>query len=214
MSRRAPDEDDAGFSLIEVVVTMGIMSFLMVIFTTAILQIYGTSVAAESFSTAQSQLQLGFQRFDRELRYASWVAQPGQVGTSWYVEFADADGVNCEQLRLAADPTAAGFGIMQLLRWPATSAPPVEGTPGQTVASLIVLDAVDPPFVLQAAGSSPYLAGADAVGADFATDFQRLRIRLTTKVGSESTQVDSTFTALNTSRDTLTTNLCDKGRPA
>ena len=214
MSSRPPAEDDQdGFSLIEVVVTMGIMSFLMVIFTTAILQIYGTSVAAESFSTAQAQLQLGFQRFDRELRYASWVAEPGQVGTDWFVEFADSTGANCEQLRLAADPATAGYGIMQLLRW-AVATPPAPGTPGQTVASLILLDNVDPPFVLQAAGSSPYLSDADAVGADFATDFQRLRIRLTTKVGTDSTHVDSTFTALNTSRDTVTTNDCGKGRPA
>jgi len=33
-------------------------------------------------------------------------------------------------------------------------------------------------------------------------------------VGTDSTQVDSTFTALNTSRDTPAANDCDKGRPA
>jgi prepilin-type N-terminal cleavage/methylation domain-containing protein len=211
MRGRDQRPDDAGFSLIEVMVTMGIMSVLMVIFTSAILQIYGTSATAETISFAQTQIQLGFQRFDRELRYASWIAVPGQVGTTWYVEFAGADPTQCQQLRL--ETGADGDGVLQLFRW-TRGTPPTSGTPGQTVASLIVMDDVDSPFVRQAAGSSPYLSpSADAVGADFATDFQRLRIRLTTRVGRESTQVDTTFTAMNTSRDTAAANDCSEGRP-
>jgi hypothetical protein len=58
--------------------------------------------------------------------------------------------------------------------------------------------------------ATPSSAGA---GANFATDFQRLRVRLATQVGGSTTAVDTTFTALNTSRDTQATNNCSEGRP-
>ena len=46
------------------------------------------------------------------------------------------------------------------------------------------------------------------------TDFQRLRVRVASQVGGkEPPRVDTTFTALNTSRDTPATNLCSEGRP-
>jgi prepilin-type N-terminal cleavage/methylation domain-containing protein len=214
---RPPTSNDAGFSLIEVMVTMGVMSVLMVIFTTAILQVYRTSSATQSLSTAQSQLQIAFQRFDRELRYASWIGVPGKVGTVWYVEYADADAVRCGQLRLEASPAgdadADAHGVLQLIQWN-RGTPPAVAAQGQTLASMLITDGADPPFELQLAGSAPYAnPSADAVGAGFATEFQRLRIRLTTRVGDHTTQVDTTFTALNTTRNTPATNGCSEGRP-
>jgi prepilin-type N-terminal cleavage/methylation domain-containing protein len=209
---------DAGFSLIELLVTMGVMSILMVIFTTAILQVYRTSSATESESFAQSQLQVAFQRTDRELRYASWIGLPGKVGTTWYVEYADADSIRCGQLRLEASSAVNADddadGVLQLVQW-TLGTPPPAGVRGLTLASMLVTDGADPPFELQAGGSTPYAnPSADAVGTSFATDFQRLRIRLTTRVGARSTQIDTTFTALNTTRAPAVTNGCSEGRPA
>jgi len=209
---RARSRDDAGYSLLEVLVTMGVMSVLMVIFTTAIIQVFRTSGKAESIAAAQSELQRGFQRFDRELRYASWIAQPGQVGTAWYVEFAGPDGTECLQLRLETAPATGtgsrdGQGVLQLLRWKAAALPPVKNQPGQTVASQLVVTGVDPFFERQAAGVSP------DPDSEFIPDFQRLRVRLTSRVGSGTAQVDTTFTALNTSRTTPTTHTCGNGRP-
>jgi prepilin-type N-terminal cleavage/methylation domain-containing protein len=213
--RRRPD--DHGFTLIEVTVTMGIMSVVMVIFTTAILQVYRSVNATESLSTAQSQLQVAFQRFDRELRYASWIAQPGQVGTTWYVEYAAADPTQCRQLRFETPTTpAAGVnarGVLQLIQW-TRGTPPAAGARGQTVASTLVTGGADAPFERQLAGATPFAdPSAAAIGENFATDFQRLRVRLATQVGGKTTAVDTTFTALNTSRDTPATNLCSEGRP-
>jgi prepilin-type N-terminal cleavage/methylation domain-containing protein len=212
--RRQPH--DAGFSLVEVMVTMAIMSVLMALFTAAILQVYRTSNKTEAISVAQSQLYQAFQRFDKELRYASWVAEPGMVGTTWYVEFAGADGTECRQLRLetASGAGTDGHGVLQMIRW-TRGTPPAAGARGQTIASQLVTQGVDPPFERQAAGTSPYAStGAGGVGADFATDFHRLRIRLTARAGSTVAQVDTTFTALNTSRDTPAVNDCSQGRPA
>jgi prepilin-type N-terminal cleavage/methylation domain-containing protein len=213
---RARRPDDAGFSLIEVLVSMGIMSILMTIFTTAILQAYRVSGRAESISIAQSEIQRGFERFDRELRYASWVADPAMVGTStWYVEFAGADGTECMQLRFRTAPAsgpgeANGEGVLQLLRWTPGS-PPTPGEPGQTVASQLLTPAAGvPPFDRQEANESPY----QSQGSDFTTDFQRLRIRLTSRVDDAEATVDMTFTALNTSRSTTdAAQPCREGRP-
>jgi len=216
-SDAARDPDDAGFSLVEVMVTMTIMSIMMVIFTGAILQIYRTSTATESLTTAQSQLRLAFQRFDRELRYASWVAEPGMVGTAWYVEFAGPADAGCLQLRLETAPgggnASDGQGVLQLLRWTPGS-PPAAGASGQTIASQILTTGVDPFFDLQTIDETPYAsASADAVGTDFATDFRRLRIRLTTKVAAGTAEIDTTFTALNSSRAHVTDD-CSEGRPS
>jgi prepilin-type N-terminal cleavage/methylation domain-containing protein len=216
-SDAARDPDDAGFSMIEVMVTMTIMSIMMVIFTGAILQIYRTSTATESLTTAQTQLRLAFQRFDRELRYASWVAEPGMVGTAWYVEFAGPADAGCLQLRLETDPgggnASDGLGVLQLLRWTPGS-PPAAGTPGQTIASQILTTGVAPFFDLQPIDDEPYAsASANAVGTDFVAAFQRLRIQLTTKVAAGSAQIDTTFTALNTVRNPDATNACSEGRP-
>ncbi|GIH89965.1 type II secretion system protein J [Planobispora siamensis] len=212
---------DAGISLVEVMVTVGIMGILMAIFTTGILQVYRSVNVTESVATAQSQLNIMFQRLDKEIRYASWVAEPGLVRNRWYVEFAgtsaENDATECGQLRLDL-----GTGVMQLIRWTPGS-PPAEGRPGQTLASQIVTTGLGtgtptPPFELQEAGSFPYGGtGSSAVGADFAPDYQRLRLHLTTRVSTSSdaapVETDITFTALNTSRETKSDNVCDEGRP-
>ena len=212
----AAERDDAGFSLAEVLVTLGVMGVVMAVFTGAILNVYKTSTATEALTTAQTQLRLAFQRFDRDLRYATWIAQPGQFGTAWYVEFAGPGPTECRQLRLQTASTGAtgnnGSGLLQLLAW-TRGTPPAAGTAGQTIASQIVTTGVDPFFELQNANAFPYASAGTGVGTEFQPDFQRLRIRLTARVAAGTTQIDTTFTALNTSRETPTTNACSEGRP-
>jgi prepilin-type N-terminal cleavage/methylation domain-containing protein len=212
MTRRRPASarDDAGFTMVEIMVTMGVMSVVMVVFTAAILQMYRTSAKAESISIVQAQLQTAFQRFDRQLRYASWIAQPGQVGTAWYVEWAGYDGSQCHQLRLETASTSDqdspndGHGVLQMLTWPRAT-PPTADTPGQTIAANLVTPDSSGPFDRQI----PTVTG----GTGFSPDFQRLRVRVTARVGDSTAQIDTTFTALNTSRNTPATNDCSQGRP-
>jgi type II secretory pathway pseudopilin PulG len=218
MTRRrpaaAPDTDDAGFSLIDVMVTMAVMSVVMVVFTAAILQVYRTSGKTESISVVQSQLKIAFQRFDRQLRYASWIAQPGQVGTAWYVEWAGYDGSQCYQLRLETAPAAGqegpnnAGGVLQMLTWPLAT-PPAAGTRGQSIASNLMAPDSSGPFEWQDAGVLVN-TGPDS---GLMADFQRLRVHLTAQRGDSKAEVDTTFTALNTSRDTPDTNDCSGGRP-
>lgn len=195
-------DDDAGSTLVELVVTMVLMTVVMVVFTGAIVQIYRATLRTETSSTASAQVRQAFQRLDKVIRYASWIATPGKVGTSWYVEFAAGDptaALGCGQLRLD------NRGVLQLLQWTAGS-PPTAGQAGQTLASQLVYDSVVSPFVMQSAGTT-------ASGAGFAVDYQRLQVRLTSTSNQVSTTLDSTFTALNTSRSTVATNTCSEGRP-
>jgi type II secretory pathway pseudopilin PulG len=213
---RARQRADDGTTLVEIMVTMGIMSIMMVIFTSAILQIYRTTTATESLTSAQSQLRTAFERFDQQLRYASWIAEPGLFGTAWYVEFAGPTPTDCFQLRLETEAAGAeeadGQGLLQLLTWTQGRPPPV-GQPGQTIAGQILTTGVEPFFDRQSVNEMPYaIPSANAVGADFATVLQRLRIRLTTKVEAGTAQIDTTFTGLNTSAD-VTGNACSEGRP-
>ncbi|GAA3440882.1 PulJ/GspJ family protein [Planomonospora venezuelensis] len=228
LARRLRDvraSGDAGISLIEILVTIGVMGVVMTMFTTGVLQVYRTVNTVESLSTAQSQLHVAYQRLDREIRYASWLSAVRGDGDHWYVGFAymdfpDEDAqtpqpVNaqtrqpwCGRLRLDL-----GTGVLQLQRWTPGS-PPAAGTPGETLASHVVTDGglrTDPPFSVRDAGSS---ATADAA---FVPDFQQLRVNLAVRVGSgqhaATTDFDVTFTALNTSRETEADNACDEGSP-
>lgn len=206
---RAPHIADAGISMVDVLVTLAVLSVVMSVFTTGILQVYRAINAAESATTTQTQLNLAFQRLDKEIRYASWIAEPGLRSEAWYVEFATADG--CNQLRLDKR------GTLQLLSW-TPGALPTAGAAGRTVASQLVYDATRTPFVRQVAGSRPFATSAaspnpNAVGTDFVPDFYRLQVRLTARVTGSTGEVDTTFTALNTTRSTPMANTCSEGRP-
>lgn len=206
----ARQHDDAGTSLMELMVTMGLMSVVTLVFTTGIVQVYWGNRRTETQSVGQSQLHVAFQRFDRQLRYASSISEPGTVGQRYYVDFADADPTQCVRLRLDANAQPNGqngAGILQLIRW--QEGTPPSGTPRwTTIASNLLVD-TDPlntipdtglPFTTQAAGSMPY--AADPVGQKFSTAFQRLRVHLTAKFAGITTEVDTTFTAVNSAKAT------------
>jgi hypothetical protein len=216
---RDPRGDD-GTTLIEVMVAMGIMTTLMVIMTGAVLQVYRSTSSTETSATAQTQVHLVLQRLDQSVRYASGITAPNTtaVGGAWYVEDLGIDPrtgqAQCSQLRLAPVTGASGVpGVLQLISW-VPGSPPASGAKRQTVASQIVLPAgnVPAPFERQLAGSAPNAAAGS--GASFTPDYQRLRLRLTTQEGNSRAATDVTFTALNTSRDTASSNVCIEGRPS
>jgi Tfp pilus assembly protein PilV len=209
---------DGGVTLVDVLVAMGIMTTMMVIATGAVLQVYRSTVASETGSVAQAQIHLALQRLDRSIRYASAITTPNTtaVGGAWYVEYLGIDPgtgqARCTQLRLAPVTEASGAaGVLQLITWTPGS-PPASGANRQTLASLIMLPDgnVPVPFERQLAGATS-TAGA---GTSFTPDYQRLRLRLTTRDGNSRAATDVTFTALDTSRDTASSNVCIEGRPS
>ena len=207
---------DGGFTLIEVTVTMAVLSAATAIFTAGIVQIHRSVGTSENTAASQTQLRLALLTLDREVRYASGITVPTStpVHGAWYVEFlATRPGTSqpvCRQLRLDAS------GVLQQLSWTPGS-PPAAGSHGQTLASELVAPggAVPLPFERQTAGSTPYAgpSATTAPGGAFSPDFQRLRLRLTTRTGTTTASSDVTFTALNTSRTTTDPNVCIEGRP-
>ncbi|MEV8505166.1 hypothetical protein AB0368_10105 [Actinoplanes sp. NPDC051475] len=229
-----PVRDEDGSSLAELLVTMGIMSVVMMLVTGAILEVYRSVQVTDTLTAAQAQLSVAFQRFDRQLRYATWINKPGVPSGSqtWYVEFASQerdpstglDVDKCRQLRLELKPTGAGAatdkGLLQLIEWTPGSNPTV-GARGATIASNI--DTADlayvegeagksAPFELQRAGDKPFPAAV--AGSDFSSEYQRLRIHLKTRAAAGTAEIDTTFTAVNTSQASNDApNQCKGGRP-
>ena len=211
MDRRGLRGDD-GMTLVDVLVSMGIMSILMVIMTGAVLQVYRSTSSAETSATAQTQVHLALQRLDQSVGFASGITAPNTtaVGGAWYVEYLGTDPrtgqAQCTQLRLTPiNEGSSVAGVLQSITWTPGS-PPAAGAKRQTVASQIILPggSVPVPFELQLAGA----------GTSFRPDYQRLRLRLTTRDGNSRAATDVTFTARNTSRDTASSNVCSEGRPS
>jgi prepilin-type N-terminal cleavage/methylation domain-containing protein len=202
--RRPGPAADQGYSLVELAVAMGIMSIVMIISFGAMLQIYSATSRTESTSFARDQLSNAFRRLDKELRYANWVAAPGQVNNRWYLEYAVAGG--CRQLVLDDD-------VLTLASWkpPAT-------TPGAptAIAGELAVPAGTPPFTVYSPGAQPFASsspGAGGVGKLYAPEYSQVRLRFTATVGTVTLPFDTVFTALNTSRNTSPTNDCGNGRP-
>jgi len=199
------DRDDRGFTLIEMVVSMAIMSVIMAVVTAAISQIYSATNRVDTASYNRSQLTIAFRRLDAEMRYATWINTPGLVGTRYYVEYAVPDG--CRQLKLDTST-----GVLTLYSWPATGTTP--DNPVALASNVSVISGVAP-FTTYAIGATPFAsATADplGIGKAYAPQFAQLRLRLNTVTGATTTPFDSLFTAENSSVNTNSSS-CSKGRP-
>jgi prepilin-type N-terminal cleavage/methylation domain-containing protein len=187
MSRPGPPKGDDGYSLIEMLVVLGIMSIVGIIFTTGVMQIYRASGAAEADSTTESQLSQALLRLDTQIRYAYSIGAVHNEGTPAlpYVEFltmAPGSGTTyvkrCVQLRLAGSGTTDLQ--LQTRSWAPTFSPSA--------------------WVPLASGLS-VPSGAAAftrVQPTLSLDHQLLTLRLSATSGGITKTSSITFTALNT----------------
>ncbi len=191
LRRRKRHESDAGFSLVELIVAMGIFSVLLAVFGAAVVTMTKDTVAVQDDVNATAELQRAMNAFDRQLRYSSGVNRPVLVGgQTWYLEYlidATAPGVQptCTQWRVSGTTD-----LLETRTWVNdTSGATVTPTAWTTVASRITNDpATQPPFVL--------------LPADATYTKQRLTVWLLSGRGSQDTQLKSTFVARNTSIST------------
>jgi Tfp pilus assembly protein PilW len=191
----APEaSDDAGFTLVDVLVSMLIMSIVMVIFTTGIIQLHRLANSTEARSDAQSQISVALLRLDKEVRYAAGIGLPHTVNGNPYVEYliTRAGGDQCVQLRVAG-------GILSRRTW-IPGAVPLAPAPWTALASNIT---TAQPF--------EHLAATDTIG------HQRLTVKLAATSGNGRNTVrkasEITFTALNTGLQTGS-DACAEGRTA
>ncbi len=192
-ARRA--RQDTGYTLVEVVVSMTLLSIVMAIFTTGVLQMYRVANRSEATATAQSQINIAFLRLDKEIRYAAGISTPGTVGSDPYVEYliSYTGTAVCTELRLHVATRQ-----LQRRTWN-QGASPLTPSPWIPLASDV---------------SSTQAFTFTAADATF--NFQRLRLKLVATSGAGGTatpkQSDITFTALNTSLTTSSATICIEGR--
>lgn len=203
LSRRGEVErerTDDGFSLMETIVGMAIMSVFLSIFTGAMLGMFNAANKVTSTNNTASQLNIAFNRLDKQVRYAAAISPEGLSGGSWYVEFLTTNtGVSvCTQLKL--NPTTS---LLQERSWTVPSTGSATPTGWSQLANNITngsesATSTDRPF--------QFASAHDAV------KFEQLTIRLFAQQRSNNSTTSSvssiTFTALNSSPTTPTTGIC------
>jgi type II secretory pathway component PulJ len=177
-------KSDAGFTMIDVLVSTSVMVMVMGLATAGIMTMYRTANAVDATAAAQAQLGLALQRLDREIRYAEGISDEYRSGTDWYVDFLAVQGTRrqCIQLRLSG-------GQLSQRTWEYNQVP-LTRTAWRPLAHGIT-------------STQPFdkLPPSDLIG------YQRLTLDL--RSGSDANT--ATFTALNTNR-TSRDDHCAGGR--
>lgn len=106
---RPEGKDDAGLTIIELVVAMMIFTVVLAIYSGALMSMSKTTARAQGSVDASDALRKTFNVLDHEVRYATSINRPVKgISGAWYVEFEATDLPNeqptmCYQWRL--DPT-------------------------------------------------------------------------------------------------------------
>ncbi|BEL12121.1 hypothetical protein Q0Z83_103120 [Actinoplanes sichuanensis] len=208
--KRVRRRGDEGYSLVEVLVAASLMSVVMAVSVTAVLQIYSSVNRTEETVSVRDAIDVSFRRLDRELRYATWVSDAKAVNGRWYLEYALPVNQKlespCRQIKL-------DNGVLTLASWTLPSSTPANPF---IIASGVTADTTKGPVELYAPGAKPYASaavGTSGVGSTFETQYQQIRLRFAVKVGKVSLPFDSVFTAQNIARGSSSFNDCSKGRP-
>lgn len=103
---RRQDRDDAGLTIVELVVAMSIFTIVLGIYFSALISMSHTTVRAQDSVDASDALRATFNTLDHQVRYATSINRPVKGGSgSWYVELEatnlpDAQKPMCYQWRL------------------------------------------------------------------------------------------------------------------
>jgi prepilin-type N-terminal cleavage/methylation domain-containing protein len=193
--------DDRGMSMVELTVGMVVMSVMMAMFMTSVVQIFRAANKTDNIATSQSQISIAFQRLDTEIRYAEGLSTP-TTSAPWYVEFVTAATGTAICTQLWLDTTA---GQLKRRTW-------TQGGSYSRIVGVPLASGITP----TAGGGPPAGQPFRVLSPDTTYNVQRLQLRLTATTGggtSGSTQnLDVTFTAMNTSMSTASTTVCTEGR--
>ncbi|SNS38225.1 prepilin-type N-terminal cleavage/methylation domain-containing protein [Micrococcales bacterium KH10] len=189
---------DRGMTLVELLVAMGILTFIFVVFMGAVTVMTKDTARVAAVGDAGDATRRVFQRFDKQVRYANAInlAGMGTAGTAYYVEYRVTPKVpggdaTCYQWRYVP-----GKGQLQQREWLDVSSP--------AVSDWLVV-AKDVRNSLGVSGQYPFVVHR----SDSTYISQRLDVVLDvgpggiddTRVGAE---LDATFVARNTNRSTQT----------
>ena len=187
-------ERDKGMSLIELLVAMGIFTFVIAIFMSGVVAMTRNTSQAQAVSDATTAARKALDQFDRQVRDSTAINRPGAgVTGAYYVEYlvpslAAVGTPVCHQWRY--DPIAR---TLDTRSWADSATPTPSGW--STVATDVRndLSTPDPPFVFTMAG----------------TPSVRQQLTVTLDIGPAQragAQVSATYAARNTSAATTTQN--------
>jgi type II secretory pathway pseudopilin PulG len=182
------EDSDAGFTLLDTVMSTVVMTIVMAVFTSSVLVMYRTANNIDAKSLAQTQIAQALLRIDRQLRYAKGISK--EYGGGTYVDFLTVrkDQQQCVQLRVSGNVLAQRTWTYQKT--------PIDLTAWTPLASNVT-----------STGSQPftYLAPSQTQG------FQQLKVSLFIGSGSGREASTVTFTALNSGR-TSANDYCSAAR--
>jgi type II secretory pathway component PulJ len=189
--RTRPD-DDAGFTLIDMMVAMTLMTIVMAVFTGAIVRMYRVANNVDAKSVAQASINVAMQRLDREVRYAKGISTPYLVNNNQYVDMLSIQRVGantvqqCIQVRVVS-------GVLAQRTWT------FQASPLNLSAWVPLANG------LTSATPFTYRPPNDSVG------YQQLTVALASGSGSSADSNTTTFIALNSDR-TTSQDYCNAAR--
>lgn len=145
---------DGGFTLVELIVAIGLIAILFSIFSAGVVVMVHDQDRTRSVADAATQARKVFDTMDKAVRGAAALNQPVLSGNDWYLEFLTSDVKNsgapfCTQWRV---DTATQ--TLQQRTWP-NSTGTVTATPWLVLATNVVNKpaATPPPFTVVVANS-------------------------------------------------------------
>lgn len=176
-------ESDEGFTLLDTLMSMVIMTVVMAAFSSAVLFMYRSANAVDAKSVSQVQSAQALTRLDKELHYAKGISR--EYGGGKYVDFLTVRNgqQQCVQLRVSG-------GLLSQRTWTYLRTP-IDLTGWTTLASGVT-DNGTQPFT--------YIGPADNPSPSWAMGFQQLKVSLQIGAGSSKELNTVTFAALNSSR--------------
>lgn len=104
---RHREQPDAGFSVIELVVSIGIFMTVIGIFMSAVVVMSHNTVKVQAVADAGADVRKAFQRMDKQVRYTDAINIPG----------AGASGATYVEIRTPASVAASGYTTCTQWRW-------------------------------------------------------------------------------------------------
>lgn len=185
---------DHGFTLVELLVAMGLFSLLLVMFMAGVVGMSRLTVRANNTADDADAARKAYQTLDSQVRSAAALNQASVLGGSWYVEMLATPG------RAGAPPYCVQWRLEGATRTLAYRTYPDTTQPTPSAWHPVAFSVVVPP----ATGTAPL----QMLPADATHRRQRLAVHLTVQNGStRPSQVDTVLVARNTSATTRTNSL-------
>lgn len=201
MNRAVPGtgRGDDGITLIEVMVAMVVMAVVMIVFTTATIQIYRSTNQVQGAADAASQINIAYIRLDKEIRYATAISSPSTTGDPEVEYLTTFTGTpTCTELRVQ---TLNGIPQLRWRSWPQSATDLTSYTFVTLVAGVVA-----------PSGAAPFTVTPDSpVDPNAASTVQQLEVRLAA-ASSPGRQIDISFTALNSNATLSSATACSLGR--